>query len=136
VDLCINWHILKEKQLEDAWTYHVDNSFTLGLFKQLNGSTTLPQPPSSPQLCQRCSNTHIFPLHSELLFNLSELRKTAESCELCNIFHQFLKPPDRSDQNHIEVYRDGSSLKIDSHNRPILRICADLGQWIYSAPHF
>jgi hypothetical protein len=131
-------------ELKAAWTYDVDNSFALELFTQLNISATLPQLPASPKLCQSCSNIHILSDDFELHFKLSELQKTAEEpCELCNMFHQFLKPSSGSDRKPIRVhsyrslkpsgrsdrklrvYRHESSLKIHNHDRPILRICAD-----------
>lgn len=83
--------------LLDAWTCELDNPFALRLFEEVDLLETVPQPPGFPQLCQRCRNIRILSDDFELIFEPSELQKAAaESCELCRMFHQFVKPANKA----------------------------------------
>jgi hypothetical protein len=53
---------------------------------------------------------------------LSQLSKTEQSCGLCRMLLQSLNQVIAKDQENIVVSRDGSMLKMDGYEPPLLRI--------------
>jgi hypothetical protein len=91
--------------------YLEDNDFAKALFDGIT-IDTLPPSPSSPELCDRCSNIDLdHPL------SLSELQHTAKRCDLCRMLSQHFKSREGSNQNEIRL--------LDLLDRPSgLKMCA------------
>jgi hypothetical protein len=79
------------------------------------------------QLCRDCSNISCQDFRRNIGF--SQLRKSAESCELCRMLLQCLDldQSSASDQEGILLHRDGSMLKKGGYQPPVLRLCVAPG---------
>lgn len=93
--------------------------------QRLQESGLLPQATAFSPLCQECSNDKILSPYFKRLCSLSELRKNAKLCALCNILQRFIKPFAKSDRDTVTVSRDRSNLVCDGRKHwPALRVCA------------
>ncbi|KAF4634558.1 hypothetical protein G7Y89_g3549 [Cudoniella acicularis] len=109
--------------VDDKWNYFTDNTFSLELFKRIEGLTTTFPRRTSPRLCNRCSEFRIFDPNFEVYLSLYKLKETTSTCELCTVFYGVLQPSGtRYPIRPMRVYREGSNLKFD--DQPVLRICA------------
>jgi hypothetical protein len=112
---------------EDLWTHTTDNRFASGLLDQLEAPASQLEPLVFPQLCKSCRDIDILGDGFELLFDPTSLVNTTKQCELCSLFRQALEESGRSGQTAVRVYRDGSCIRIDGRDMPILSICGGLG---------
>ncbi|KAH8588551.1 heterokaryon incompatibility protein-domain-containing protein [Bisporella sp. PMI_857] len=114
--------------LEDRWTYTVDNAFAYGFFKRLDleGLYTHPQGPAVSRLCEWCSTNRIMATNFERIVRISDLKDNETNCELCGMIYRSTDLPLRSSQEVVRIYRKDSNLWMDGWSRPILRLCAGL----------
>ncbi|KAH8647025.1 heterokaryon incompatibility protein-domain-containing protein [Tricladium varicosporioides] len=112
--------------IDDNWSYHTDNNFARK-FLQINPPDKLPQQPAFSQLCGDCIDTSSRDFHRNV--TPSQLRKTADSCDLCGMLWKCLglEKSNPNDQEVIELFRDGSMLMRLGNRHPVLRIYMDPG---------
>lgn len=118
--------MLNRTKSDDIWTYVIDNNFAWE-FLRTNQPDILSEQPALSQLCGACNKLSFW--GSCLYFRTSQLRKTAETCGLCGTLWQYLDShqASRDPQEVIELFKEGSTLRIGGYDSPCLRICMDLG---------
>lgn len=116
-------------ELEDQMTYGVDNSFAIQFYERLKrlGSTViLPKFLENSGLCESCSNAtaNILSDIFEMIISQPDMRSSSPTdCEVCTLLNRILGL-----EEYGRVFREGSNLKIEGRDIPILSLCATPGQ--------
>jgi hypothetical protein len=113
-------------ELEDCWRHDVDNVFANELFHQLGQLEVTHELSDTSKLCDRCSETLSSLLSNELkpvsvFTNPGD--SSAEGCALCDKLRQSSNLPEP-----LQMFREGSNLKIKGHSAPRLRLYAEPGE--------
>jgi len=114
-------------QTSDSWLRVGDNSFASSFLTRAdNVRAHLLARGADPRLCEDCR--YIKPLDPtfRLYVNLFKMGGSARSCQLCQMIRRSLAVARlESSVQDVVIYRDGTNLKADGRERPILRICAE-----------
>jgi hypothetical protein len=117
-------------ELEDCWRHDVDNVFANELFHQLGQLEVTHELSNISQLCGRCSE-NLSSLLSNEMKPVSVFPNpgdsSAEGCALCDRLRQSSNLPEP-----LQMFREGSNLKIEGHSAPRLRLYAEPGE---PSPH-
>lgn len=108
-------------QIDREWQYTIDNEFATTLFRKSSWKLSSQQPLFN-EFCVACNDI----LGYNRLVTTSEIRTSANTCQLCKLLLSALEKVNDSDSMEIRIVRQGSALKIEGGPR-LLRICSDSG---------
>jgi Heterokaryon incompatibility protein (HET) len=111
---------------EDVWLRIVDDSVSsrfLPIIEQRNSTSKIE---IEAELCDRCRNLNLLDDDFKFYVNIARLEKLAGACQLCRMLRNALKQAGVMQAiRPIIIYRDGTNLKADYHDQPVLRLCAE-----------
>ncbi|KAF9887083.1 hypothetical protein FE257_010577 [Aspergillus nanangensis] len=126
-------HFSKQELLSGDWLYIVDNDLPLTLFKTTNLWERLDQVPATTKLCHNCCSFRLLSRPprrdvKKVTVDLGKLRRVVDSCDLCRFFLRCLDRQKVVGDETVEILRDCSALKLDTHSLPFLQILGDPGK--------
>jgi hypothetical protein len=81
-------------------------------------------------LCQRCADLEFWTGGFTFPENLSNLSKSAATCNLCSLLYSACKRNGTVKRDHIQVERSQSNLKLSSAELPVLSILRSAGRFL------
>lgn len=113
-----------QELMQGTYSYTIDNDFAVDFFAQVQRLGIPSPPPPVLEPCQTCRKLSTLRRRDgKWSFKLSDLTKTKESCRLCGMLYKHRESPTTKKTDQVEIFRDGTVLRIVGEDTPILKLC-------------